>query len=65
MWLRQPHVILRGHLLPVAGRVDHPRFFAYFTITASPPGVLGEFLSAALNLYIFARKTFLFKSLAF
>ena len=28
---------------------NHPRFFAYFTITASPPGVLGEFLSAALN----------------
>jgi aromatic-L-amino-acid decarboxylase len=28
---------------------NHPGFFAYFAITGSAPGVLGEFLSAALN----------------
>ena len=28
---------------------NHPRFFAYFAISASPPGVLADFLSAALN----------------
>src|SRR5690606_14843498 len=28
---------------------NHPGFFAYFAITGSGPGILGEFLSAALN----------------
>ena len=28
---------------------NHPGFFAYFAITGSAPGVLAEFLSAALN----------------
>src|SRR5688500_1199457 len=28
---------------------NHPSFFAYFSITGSAPGVLAEFLSAALN----------------
>src|SRR5436305_10912383 len=28
---------------------NHPGFFAYFAITGSPPGVLADFLSAALN----------------
>ncbi len=28
---------------------NHPRFFAYFAITGSEPGVLAELLSAALN----------------
>src|SRR5688500_13493551 len=28
---------------------NHPGFFAYFAISASAPGVLAEFLSAALN----------------
>ena len=28
---------------------NHPGFFAYFAISGSAPGVLGEFLSAALN----------------
>jgi len=28
---------------------NHPGFFAYFAITASAPGILAEFLSAALN----------------
>src|SRR5688572_20703594 len=36
-------------LVPGLTHWNHPRFFAYFAITASPPGILGEFLSAALN----------------
>ena len=28
---------------------NHPSFFAYFSITGSGPGILGELLSAALN----------------
>jgi aromatic-L-amino-acid decarboxylase len=36
-------------LVPGLTHWNHPRFFAYFAITASPPGVLAEFLSAALN----------------
>jgi len=29
---------------------NHPGFFAYFSITGSAPGILGELLSAALNI---------------
>jgi aromatic-L-amino-acid decarboxylase len=36
-------------LLPGITHWNHPGFFAYFAITASAPGVLAEFLSAALN----------------
>ena len=36
-------------LVPGLTHWNHPRFFAYFAISASPPGVLAEFLSAALN----------------
>lgn len=36
-------------LLPGATHWNHPGFFAYFAISASEPGVLAEFLSAALN----------------
>src|SRR5438045_4056294 len=36
-------------LVPGLTHWNHPGFFAYFAITASPPGVLAEFLSAALN----------------
>ena len=36
-------------LLPGITHWNHPGFFAYFAITASGPGILGEFLSAALN----------------
>ena len=34
---------------PAMTHWNHPGFFAYFAITASAPGVLAEFLSAALN----------------
>lgn len=36
-------------LVPGLTHWNHPGFFAYFAITGSAPGVLGEMLSAALN----------------
>jgi aromatic-L-amino-acid/L-tryptophan decarboxylase len=36
-------------LVPGLTHWNHPGFFAYFAITGSPPGVLADFLSAALN----------------
>jgi len=36
-------------LVPGLTHWNHPRFFAYFAISASPPGILAEFLAAALN----------------
>jgi aromatic-L-amino-acid decarboxylase len=36
-------------LVPGLTHWTHPGFFAYFAITASAPGILGELLSAALN----------------
>lgn len=36
-------------LVPALTHWNHPGFFAYFAITASAPGVLGEMLAAALN----------------
>ena len=36
-------------ILPGITHWNHPGFLAYFAITASPPGILAEFLSAALN----------------
>jgi aromatic-L-amino-acid decarboxylase len=36
-------------IVPALTHWHHPGFFAYFAITASEPGVLGEMLAAALN----------------
>src|SRR5688572_25821043 len=36
-------------IVPALTHWNHPGFFAYFAITASAPGILGEFLAAALN----------------
>jgi aromatic-L-amino-acid decarboxylase len=36
-------------IVPGLTHWNHPGFFAYFAISASPPGVLAELLSAALN----------------
>ncbi len=36
-------------LMPGITHWNHPGFFAYFAITGSAPGVLAEFISAALN----------------
>lgn len=39
----------RDVILPGVTHWNHPRFFAYFSITGSGAGILGELLSAALN----------------
>jgi len=36
-------------ILPAVNHWNHPRFHAYFSVSASGPGILGELLSAALN----------------
>jgi aromatic-L-amino-acid decarboxylase len=36
-------------LLPGVTHWQHPRFFAYFAVTASEPGILAELLAAGLN----------------
>jgi aromatic-L-amino-acid/L-tryptophan decarboxylase len=36
-------------LLPGITHWNHPRFFAYFAISGSEPGILAEFVTAALN----------------
>ena len=36
-------------ILPGVTHWNHPGFFAYFAVTGSAPGILGEMLSAALN----------------
>ena len=36
-------------IVPALTHWNHPGFFAYFASTGSAPGVLAEFLSAALN----------------
>jgi aromatic-L-amino-acid/L-tryptophan decarboxylase len=36
-------------LLPGVTNWQHPRFFAYFSVTSSEPGILAELLAAALN----------------
>jgi len=37
------------HVLPGITHWNHPGFFAYFAVTSSAPGILGEMLTAALN----------------
>ena len=37
-------------ILPAVTHWNHPGFMAYFAISASEPGILGELLAAALNL---------------
>jgi aromatic-L-amino-acid decarboxylase len=39
----------RTIVVPGMTHWNHPRFFAYFAISGSGPGILGEMLSAALN----------------
>ncbi len=38
-------------VLPVAGRVDHPRFFAFVPSSPTWPGVLAEYLAAGHNIF--------------
>jgi aromatic-L-amino-acid decarboxylase len=36
-------------IVPAVTHWNHPRFLAYFAISGSPPGILGEMLAATLN----------------
>jgi aromatic-L-amino-acid decarboxylase len=36
-------------IVPALTNWQHPRFFAYFAVTASDPGILAELIAAALN----------------
>jgi aromatic-L-amino-acid/L-tryptophan decarboxylase len=36
-------------IVPALTHWNHPRFFAYFAVSASPPGILAEMLAAGLN----------------
>lgn len=38
-------------ILPVAGRVDHPRFFAFVPSSPTWPGVMADFLCAGFNTF--------------
>lgn len=36
-------------ILPGSTSWNHPRFFSYFAVSSTPPSILAEFLSAAIN----------------
>jgi glutamate/tyrosine decarboxylase-like PLP-dependent enzyme len=38
-------------VLPVAGRVDHPRFFAFVPSAPTWPGVIADYLAAGFNIF--------------
>lgn len=44
-------------IVPGITHWNHPRFFAYFSISGSLPGIIGEMLSAALNVNAMLWKT--------
>lgn len=51
---RPPEDVLRRaaeQILPVAGRVDHPRFFAFVPSSPTWPGVLADFMAAGHNIF--------------
>jgi aromatic-L-amino-acid decarboxylase len=39
----------RDQVIPTVNHWNHPRFMAYFSVSASAPGILAEMLAAALN----------------
>jgi aromatic-L-amino-acid decarboxylase len=39
----------RKLVVPAVTHWNHPNFYAYFSVSGSPPGILGEMLAAALN----------------
>ncbi|HZI17492.1 MAG TPA: pyridoxal-dependent decarboxylase [Pyrinomonadaceae bacterium] len=40
---------VEGLVVPALTHWNHPAFFAYFSVSASAPGILGELLAAAFN----------------
>jgi len=51
---RDPHQVMAtvlDEILPRAGRVDHPRFFAFIPSSPTWPSVLGDFLATGFNIF--------------
>lgn len=51
---RAPEAVLERaarEILPIAGRVDHPRFFAFVPSSPTWPGVLAEYMAAGHNIF--------------
>lgn len=51
---RSPESVIEraaAEILPIAGRVDHPRFFAFVPSSATWPGVLADFMAAGHNIF--------------
>jgi len=51
---RSPEEVLERaarEILPVASRVDHPKFFAFVPSSATWPGVLADFMAAGYNVF--------------
>jgi glutamate/tyrosine decarboxylase-like PLP-dependent enzyme len=51
---RDPDEVLRRaveDILPVAGRIDHPRFFAFVPSSPTWPSVLGDLLATGFNIF--------------
>ena len=49
-----PHEVLERamrDILPIAARVDHPRFFAFVPGSPTWPGILADFISAGHNIF--------------
>lgn len=42
---------LTRDVLPFAGRIDHPRFFAFVPSCPTWPGILGDFIAAGYNVF--------------
>ena len=39
----------RSKIVPALTLWNHPRFFAWFSVSSTPPSILAEFLAATLN----------------
>ncbi len=51
---RPPEDVVRRaveQILPIAGRVDHPRFFAFVPSSPTWPGILADYLAAGHNVF--------------
>ena len=51
---RSPEEVLEraaSQILPIAGRVDHPRFFAFVPSSPTWPGVLADYMAAGHNIF--------------
>lgn len=47
----------KSSVFPALTLWNHPRFFAYFSISSTPPGILAELLAAAVNVNVMLWKS--------